>query len=235
MKGKLYVVPTPIGNLKDMTFRAIEVLNEVELILAEDTRTSGKLLKHFSIETPQRSYHMHNEHKVVAQLVSQLKAGAQFALISDAGTPAISDPGYLIVHQSILNNIDVETLPGATAFVPALVNSGLPNDKFVFEGFLPVKKGRQTRFEFLQNETRTIIFYESPHKLLKTLTDFIKYFGADRQVSVSRELSKLYEETIRGTIAEVLQHFTENKPKGEFVIVLDGEKIKKKSSKKTYK
>ena len=235
MNGKLYVVPTPIGNLKDMTFRAIEVLKNVDLILAEDTRTSGKLLKHFEIETPQRSYHMHNEHKVVAQLIQQLKAGAQFALISDAGTPAISDPGYLIVHEAIVNQIDVETLPGATAFVPALVNSGLPNDKFVFEGFLPVKKGRQTRFEFLQNENRTIIFYESPHKLLKTLTDFVKYFGADRRVSVSRELSKLYEETIRGTIAEVLQHFTENKPKGEFVVVLEGEKVKKKSSKKHYK
>jgi len=235
MNGKLYVVPTPIGNLKDMTFRAIEVLKNVDLILAEDTRTSGKLLKHFEIETPQRSYHMHNEHKVVAQLIQQLKAGAQFALISDAGTPAISDPGYLIVHEAIVNQIDVETLPGATAFVPALVNSGLPNDKFVFEGFLPVKKGRQTRFEFLQNENRTIIFYESPHKLLKTLTDFVKYFGADRRVSVSRELSKLYEETIRGTVAEVLQHFTENKPKGEFVVVLEGEKVKKNSSKKHYK
>jgi 16S rRNA (cytidine1402-2'-O)-methyltransferase len=231
MKGKLFVVPTPIGNLKDMTFRAIEVLKEVELILAEDTRTSGKLLKHFDIETPQRSYHMHNEHKVVEQLVAQLKSGAQMALISDAGTPAISDPGYLIVRQCIANNIEVETLPGATAFVPALVNSGLPNDKFVFEGFLPVKKGRKTRFEFLQNESRTIIFYESPHKLLKTLHDFINYFGADRQVSVSRELSKLYEETIRGTVAEVLQHFIDNKPKGEFVIVLDGLKIKKKKTK----
>jgi 16S rRNA (cytidine1402-2'-O)-methyltransferase len=231
MKGKLFVVPTPIGNLKDMTFRAIEVLKEVELILAEDTRTSGKLLKHFDIETPQRSYHMHNEHKVVEQLVAQLKSGAQMALISDAGTPAISDPGYLIVRQCIANNIEVETLPGATAFVPALVNSGLPNDKFVFEGFLPVKKGRKTRFEFLQNESRTIIFYESPHKLLKTLQDFVSYFGTDRQVSVSRELTKLYEETIRGTVAEVLQHFIDNKPKGEFVIVLDGLKIKKKKTK----
>ncbi len=231
MKGKLFVVPTPIGNLKDMTFRAIEVLKEVELILAEDTRTSGKLLKHFDIETPQRSYHMHNEHKVVEQLVAQLKSGAQMALISDAGTPAISDPGYLIVHQCIANNIEVETLPGATAFVPALVNSGLPNDKFVFEGFLPVKKGRKTRFEFLQNESRTIIFYESPHKLLKTLQDFVSYFGTDRQVSVSRELTKLYEETIRGTVAEVLQHFIDNKPKGEFVIVLDGLKTKKKKTK----
>jgi 16S rRNA (cytidine1402-2'-O)-methyltransferase len=231
MKGKLFVVPTPIGNLKDMTFRAIEVLKEVELILAEDTRTSGKLLKHFDIETPQRSYHMHNEHKVVEQLVAQLKSGAQMALISDAGTPAISDPGYLIVRQCIANNIEVETLPGATAFVHALVNSGLPNDKFVFEGFLPVKKGRKTRFEFLQNESRTIIFYESPHKLLKTLQDFVSYFGPDRQVSVSRELTKLYEETIRGTVAEVLQHFIDNKPKGEFVIVLDGLKTKKKKTK----
>ena len=231
MKGKLFVVPTPIGNLKDMTFRAIGVLKEVDLILAEDTRTSGKLLKHFDIQTPQRSYHMHNEHVVVEQLVAQLKSGMQMALISDAGTPAISDPGYLIVHHAIMNNVAVETLPGATAFVPALVNSGLPNDKFVFEGFLPVKKGRKTRFEFLQNESRTIIFYESPHKLFKTLQDFINYFGADRQVSVSRELSKLYEETIRGTVAEVLQYFTDNKPKGEFVIVLDGLKIKKKKTK----
>ena len=223
MEGKLFVVPTPIGNLKDMSFRAIEVLKEVDLILSEDTRTSGKLLKHFEIATPQRSYHKFNEHKIVDDLVSQLEQGSRFALISDAGTPAISDPGYLIVHKAIENNIPVETLPGATAFVPALVNSGLPADRFVFEGFLPVKKGRQTRLKSLQDETRTMIFYESPHKLLKTLKDFENYFGENRPVSVSREISKLYEETIRGSLSEVKKIF-EDKPaiKGEFVIVLKG-------------
>ncbi len=226
MKGKLYVVPTPIGNLQDMTFRAISVLKEVDLILAEDTRTSGKLLKHFEIETPQRSYHKFNEHKIVDSLVSQLGQGLSFALISDAGTPAISDPGYLIVHKAIEKNIPVETLPGATAFVPALVNSGLPAERFVFEGFLPVKKGRKTRLENLQEEVRTMIFYESPHKLLKTLHDFEIYFGADRQISVSREISKLYEETIRGNLSEVLQIFNDKASvKGEFVIVLKGKKI----------
>ena len=223
MEGKLYVVPTPIGNLQDMTFRAISVLKDVDLILAEDTRTSGKLLKHFEINTPQRSYHKFNEHKIVDDLVAQLEQGASFALISDAGTPAISDPGYLIVHKAVAKGITVETLPGATAFVPALVNSGLPAERFVFEGFLPVKKGRKTRLESLQDETRTMIFYESPHKLLKTLKDFEKYFGEDRQVSVSREISKIYEETIRGSVSEVRQIF-EDKPsiKGEFVVVLKG-------------
>jgi len=224
MSGKLYVVPTPVGNLKDMTFRAIEILQSVDLILAEDTRTSGKLLKHFEIATPQRSYHKFNEHKILAQLISQLETGAQFALISDAGTPAISDPGYLIVHEAINHQISVETLPGATAFVPALVNSGLPNNKFVFEGFLPVKKGRQTRLTFLQDENRTMIFYESPHKLQKTLKDFITYFGADRQAAISREISKLYEENINGNLTTLLQHFEEKKPKGEFVIVVGGKK-----------
>ncbi len=223
MEGKLYVVPTPIGNLKDMTFRAIEVLKNVDLILAEDTRTSGKLLKHFEIATPQRSYHKFNEHKVVDDLVNQLQIGHQFALISDAGTPAISDPGYLIVHKAIEKNIPVETLPGATAFVPALVNSALPAERFVFEGFLPVKKGRKTRLEQLQEESRTMIFYESPHKLLRTLKDFETYFGVERPVSISREISKLYEETIRGSLADVRQVF-EDKPaiKGEFVIVVKG-------------
>lgn len=223
MEGKLYVVPTPIGNLKDMTFRAIEVLKNVDLILAEDTRTSGKLLKHFDIATPRRSYHKFNEHKIVDDLVNQLQTGHQFALISDAGTPAISDPGYLIVHKAIEKNIPVETLPGATAFVPALVNSALPAERFVFEGFLPVKKGRKTRLEYLQEESRTMIFYESPHKLLRTLKDFETYFGAERPVSISREISKLYEETIRGSIVDVLQIF-EDKPaiKGEFVIVVKG-------------
>ncbi|WP_262511267.1 16S rRNA (cytidine(1402)-2'-O)-methyltransferase [Lutibacter citreus] len=224
MESKLYLVPTPIGNLDDMTFRAVKVLKEVDLILAEDTRTSGKLLKHFEIATHMHSHHMHNEHKTVANIVQRIKNGEAIALISDAGTPAISDPGFLLTRACIESDIKIECLPGATAFVPALVNSGLPNDKFVFEGFLPVKKGRQTRFLFLAEETRTIIFYESPHKLVKTLTNFVEYFGADRPVSVSRELTKLYEETIRGTVAEVLEHFTKKDPKGEFVIVLGGKK-----------
>jgi 16S rRNA (cytidine1402-2'-O)-methyltransferase len=222
--SKLYIVPTPIGNLKDMTFRAIEVLKEVDLILAEDTRTSGKLLKHFDIATPSQSHHMHNEHKTVEGLINKLKSGTTIAIISDAGTPAISDPGFLLTRACIENNIEVDCLPGATAFVPALVNSGLPNDKFVFEGFLPVKKGRQTRLLTLADETRTIIFYESPHKLLKTLANFCEYFGDDRQVSVSRELTKLYEETIRGTAKEVLDHYTSKPPKGEIVIVVAGKK-----------
>jgi len=220
--GKLYIVPTPIGNLKDMTFRAIEVLKEVDLILAEDTRTSGKLLKHFEINTPTQSHHMHNEHKTLDGLIDKLKSGMTLALVSDAGTPAISDPGFLLTRACIENNIDVECLPGATAFVPALVNSGLPNDKFVFEGFLPVKKGRQTRLKILATETRTMIFYESPHKLIKTLTNFCEYFGEDRPISVSRELSKLYEETIRGTVKEVLEHFSNKPPKGEIVVVVAG-------------
>ena len=219
---KLYIVPTPIGNLKDMTFRAVEVLKEVDLILAEDTRTSGKLLKRFEINTPSQSHHMHNEHKTVEGLVQKLKSGTTIALISDAGTPAISDPGFLLTRACIENDIEVECLPGATAFVPALVNSGLPNDKFVFEGFLPVKKGRQTRLKLLAEETRTMIFYESPHKLLKTLAHFCEYFGEDRTVSVSRELTKLYEETIRGTAKEVLDYYTSKPPKGEIVIVVGG-------------
>jgi len=222
--SKLYIVPTPIGNLKDITFRAVEVLKEVDLILAEDTRTSGKLLKHFEIKTHMQSHHMHNEHKTIENLIERLKSGTTMALISDAGTPAISDPGFLLTRACIENNIEVDCLPGATAFVPALVNSGLPNDKFVFEGFLPVKKGRQTRLLFLAEETRTIIFYESPHKLIKTLTHFCEYFGEDRQVSVSRELTKMYEETIRGTTKDVLEHYTNKPPKGEIVIVVDGKK-----------
>jgi len=221
---KLYIVPTPIGNLKDMTFRAVEVLKEADLILAEDTRTSGKLLKHFEISTPSQSHHMHNEHRTVEGLIQKLKSGVTIALISDAGTPAISDPGFLLTRACVEHGIEVDCLPGATAFVPALVNSGLPNDKFVFEGFLPVKKGRQTRLLLLAEETRTIIFYESPHKLIKTLTHFCEYFGEDRQVSVSRELTKLYEETIRGTAKEVLAHYTNKPPKGEIVIVVGGKK-----------
>jgi len=222
--SKLYLVPTPIGNLDDITLRAIKVLKEVDLILAEDTRTSGKLLKHFNISTHMQSHHMHNEHKTVDNIVQRLQSGETIALISDAGTPAISDPGFLLTRACIENNIEVECLPGATAFVPALVNSGMPNDKFVFEGFLPVKKGRQTRLKFLAEETRTMIFYESPHKLIKTLTNFLEYFGEDRQVSVSRELTKLYEETIRGTVKEVLNHYANKPPKGEIVIVAAGKK-----------
>ena len=223
--SKLYIVPTPIGNLKDMTLRAIDVLKQADLILAEDTRTSGKLLKHFNINTPSQSHHMHNEHKTIEAVIQKLNSGVTIALISDAGTPAISDPGFLLTRACIENNIEVDCLPGATAFVPALVNSGLPNDKFVFEGFLPVKKGRQTRMNLLAEETRTMIFYESPHKLIKTLTHFCEYFGEDRRISVSRELTKLYEETIRGTSKDVLEHYSNKAPKGEIVIVVAG-KIK---------
>ncbi len=222
--GKLYLVPTPIGNLEDMTLRAIRVLREADVVLAEDTRTSGKLLQHFEITTPMQSHHMHNEHKTVDVLVKRMQAGETMALISDAGTPAISDPGFLLTRTCVEHQIEVDCLPGATALVPALVNSGLPNDKFVFEGFLPVKKGRQTRLKLLAEETRTMVFYESPHKLIKTLAHFVEYFGADRPVSVSREMTKLYEETIRGTAEDVLRHYTEKPPKGEIVIVVGGKK-----------
>ena len=220
--SKLYLVPTPIGNLEDMTFRAIAVLKDVDFILAEDTRNSGKLLKHFDINTQMHSHHMHNEHKTVENLVKRMQAGETIALISDAGTPAISDPGFLLTRACVENNIEVDCLPGATAFVPALVNSGLPNDRFVFEGFLPVKKGRQTRFLLLAEEPRTIILYESPHKLIKTLGHFCEYFGEERQVSVSRELTKLFEETQRGTAKSILEHYTNRPPKGEIVIVVAG-------------
>lgn len=229
--SKLYIVPTPIGNLEDMTFRAVKVLKEVDLILAEDTRTSGKLLKHYEIGTHMHSHHMHNEHKTVDNLISRLKAGETIALISDAGTPAISDPGFLLTRACVENNIEVDCLPGATAFVPALVNSGLPNDRFIFEGFLPEKKGRQTRYLSLAEETRTMIFYVSPHKLNKTLAEFVQYFGAERQISVSRELSKLHEETIRGTAEEVLKHYESKPAKGEIVVVVAG-KISEKEAKK---
>lgn len=232
--SKLYIVPTPIGNLEDMTFRAIKVLKEADLILAEDTRTSAKLLKHFDIGTHMHSHHMHNEHKTVEGIIQRIQGGEVIALISDAGTPAISDPGFLLTRACVENNIPVECLPGATAFVPALVNSGLPNDKFVFEGFLPDKKGRQTRFLALAEETRTMIFYVSPHKLVKTLAEFVQYFGESRPVSVSRELSKLHEETVRGTATEVLEHFTKKEPKGEIVVIVGGfvpeGKVKKKYS-----
>src|SRR5690606_28283260 len=207
-----------------MTFRAIKVLKEADLILAEDTRNSSKLLKHFEIDTPMLSHHMHNEHKTVELLIKRLESGEVMALISDAGTPAISDPGFLLTRACVENKIEVECLPGATAFVPALVNSGLPNDRFVFEGFLPEKKGRQTRFLLLTEETRTMIFYVSPHKLLKTLEEFIQYFGEDRPVSVSRELTKLHEETFRGTATEVLTHFGQKAIKGEIVVVVGGKK-----------
>lgn len=218
----LYIVPTPIGNLKDMTFRAIEVLQQVDLILAEDTRTSGKLLKHFEITTPTQSHHMHNEHKTVQGVIQKLKSGQSIALVSDAGTPAISDPGFLLVREAVANDIEVVCLPGATAFVPALVNSGFPSDKFVFEGFLPPKKGRQTRLLALATEARTIVLYESPYKLIKTLKDIAIHFGTDRKVSVSRELSKLYEENIRGTATAVLEHYEQKPPKGEIVVIVEG-------------
>ncbi len=222
--GTLYLVPTPIGNLEDITLRAIKVLQEADLILAEDTRTSGKLLKHYEIGTPMQSHHMHNEHKIVGKIVDRLKGGDTIALISDAGTPGISDPGFLLARACIEEGIAVECLPGATALIPALVNSGLPADRFVFEGFLPLKKGRQTKLQHLAEETRTMIFYESPHKLLKTLEQFITYFGPDRPAAVSRELTKLYEETVRGTLSEVLAYYTTHTVKGEFVLVVGGKK-----------
>ena len=206
-----------------MTLRAIRTLKEVALILAEDTRTSGKLLHHFDINTSMQSHHMHNEHKTVDSILKRLQHSVDdIALISDAGTPAISDPGFLLTRACVENDIEVECLPGATAFVPALVNSGLPNDRFVFEGFLPVKKGRQTRLKLLAEETRTMIFYESPHKLVKTLGHFAEFFGEERAISVSRELTKLYEETVRGTVKHVLAHYSEKPPKGEIVIVVKG-------------
>lgn len=221
---KLYLVPTPIGNLKDITFRAIDILKEADLILAEDTRTSGKLLKHYGVETSMQSHHMHNEHKTVEKVVQRIQNGETVALISDAGTPAISDPGFLLVRACVAAGIEVDCLPGATAFVPALVNSGLPNDRFVFEGFLPIKKGRQTRLQQLSEESRTLILYESPHKLLKTLVHLKEYFGEDRRVSISREISKLHEETIRGTIPEVISHYEAKPPKGEIVMIVEGKK-----------
>lgn len=219
---KLFVVPTPVGNLEDMTFRAIRVLKNADLILAEDTRTSGFLLKHFEISTPMQSHHKFNEHKTVENIVQRIKTGQTIALISDAGTPAISDPGFLVVRQCIENGIDVECLPGATAFVPALVASGLPNNRFCFEGFLPQKKGRQTKLKELSTENRTMIFYESPFRLVKTLTQFSDVFGKERKASVSREISKIFEETIRGTLEELVQHFTERNPKGEIVLIVAG-------------
>ena len=218
----LFLVPTPIGNLEDITYRAINLLKSVDLILAEDTRKSGILLKHFSISQPMQSYHNFNEHKTLDGIIRKLKDGQQMAMVSDAGTPAISDPGYLLVRECLKNDLRVECLPGATAFVPALVNSGLPCDRFIFEGFLPHKKGRKTRLDNLAEEDRTMIFYESPHRLLKALEQFRGVFGGDRQGSVSRELTKIYEETINGTLEELIGYFSEKKVKGEIVIVVAG-------------
>ena len=220
--GKLYVVPTPVGNMEDMTFRAIRVLKEADLILAEDTRTSGILLKHYEIKNAMQSHHKFNEHQTVESIVNRIKGGQTVALISDAGTPGISDPGFLVVRECVRNGIEVQCLPGATAFVPALVSSGLPDERFCFEGFLPQKKGRMTRLNALKEETRTMIFYESPYRLLKTLTRFAEVFGAERPVSVCREISKIHEESVRGTLQEVIAHFTETEPRGEIVIILGG-------------
>jgi 16S rRNA (cytidine1402-2'-O)-methyltransferase len=218
----LYLVPTPIGNLQDITFRAIDILKSVDVILAEDTRTTGKLLKHFEIQRPLQSYHIFNEHKTVEKLIDRLKRGETMALVSDAGTPGISDPGFLLVRAAKEAGLTVNCLPGATAFVPALVNSGLPNDRFTFEGFLPHKKGRKTRIENLKDEGRTMIFYESPHRLMKTLEQLAEAFGPERMASVSRELTKLYEENVRGTLEELVAYYQENPIKGEIVLVVQG-------------
>lgn len=221
-KTSLYIVPTPIGNLADITLRALEVLKSVDTILAEDTRTSGKLLRHYQIEKPLQSFHNFNEHRILETLVDRMQKGEVMALVSDAGTPGISDPGFLIARASLQAGLLLECLPGPTAFVPALVKSGLPADRFAFEGFLPHKKGRQTMLRKLSEEERTMIFYESPHRLLKTLSQFAEYFGNDRRVSVSRELTKIFEETVNGSIEEVLQHFSSKEVKGEIVIVAEG-------------
>ena len=220
--SKLYLIPTPIGNLEDITLRALRLLKEVDIVLAEDTRTTKKLFLHYEISTHLAAFHMHNEHKVLDKWISRLKKGESIALVSDAGTPAISDPGFLLVRECIKEGIEVDCLPGATAFVPALVNSGLPSEKFIFEGFLPVKKGRQTRLKLLTEEERTMRFYETPHRIVKTLTQFCEYFGEKRSVSISREISKMFEETKRGTMLEVLQYFEKKNPKGEFVIIVSG-------------
>ena len=230
--GTLYIVPTPVGNMEDMTLRAIRVLKEADLVLAEDTRTSGILFKHFDIKNHLMAHHKFNEHGTATGIVERLKAGQTIALVSDAGTPGISDPGFYLAREAAHAGITVQTLPGATAFVPALVSSGFPCDRFCFEGFLPQKKGRQTHLLSLQDETRTMVFYESPYRLLKTLQQFADVFGEDRQVSVAREISKLYEEHVRGTLQEVIAHFTEKDPRGEIVIILAGHSIKKGKDKK---
>jgi 16S rRNA (cytidine1402-2'-O)-methyltransferase len=220
--SKLYLIPTPIGNLEDITLRGLRLLKQVDIVLAEDTRITKKLFSHYEITTHLSAFHMHNEHKELDKWILRLKSGDVIALVSDAGTPSISDPGFLLVRECIREGIEVDCLPGATAFIPALVNSGIPTDKFIFEGFLPIKKGRKTRLKLLAEETRTIIFYESPHRIVKTLIQFCKYFGEKRAVSISREISKFFEETKRGTMLEVLQYFEEKKPKGEFVIIVAG-------------
>ena len=226
MINLIYLIPTPIGNLEDMTFRGIRLLKEVDFILAEDTRTSQKLLKHYAIETPMQSFHMHNEHKKVSQIVAEVLRGKTIALISDAGTPGISDPGYLLVHEALKEGIEVQCLPGATALIPALVQSGLAADRFIFEGFLPPKKGRQGRLEKMAEEPRTLVFYESPHKLIKTLGQMIPYFGSERKLAVVREISKKFESNFRGSLENALAFFEQNPPKGEFVVVVEGKKNK---------
>lgn len=230
--GKLYLVPTPVGNLEDITLRALKVLKEADLILAEDTRTSGILLAHFEIKNRLCSHHKFNEHQTADAFAARMAAGEVMALISDAGTPGISDPGFMLVRACVARGVEVQCLPGATAFVPALVASGLPCERFTFEGFLPQKKGRATRLESLQTEERTMIFYESPYRVVKTLTQFVETFGAERRMSACREISKLHEESVRGTIAEVLHHFEENAPRGEFVLVVEGAKTAKQSARK---
>lgn len=235
--SKLYIVPTPIGNLQDMTFRAVEVLKSVQLILAEDTRTSKFLCQHFGIDTPLQAYHKDNEHKAVDNVVQKIKSGITMALVSDAGTPAISDPGFLLARACLQNEIAIECLPGATAFVPALVNSGFPLDRFIFEGFLPHQKGRQKRLQALLEETRTIVFYESPYRILKLLNELNEIFGSSRKVSISRELTKKFEETFRGSVADACIYFTKKEPKGEFVVVVEGktkEELIPKTNKEKY-
>ena len=222
----IYLIPTPIGNLEDITFRAIRLLKEVDLILAEDTRTSQKLLNHYEIKTPMQSFHMHNEHKKVLQFVSQALHGKIIALISDAGTPGISDPGYLLVHKAISEGVEVQCLPGATALIPAIVQSGLPGDRFIFEGFLPQKKGRQSRLIQMAEEARTLVFYESPYKLVKTLREMIPHFGLERKLAVVREISKKFESNFRGNLVTAVEFFEKNSPKGEFVVVVEGKKTK---------
>ena len=222
--SKLFLVPTPIGNLEDITLRAIRILEESDLILAEDTRTSGKLLKHLNVSTQMQSFHMHNEHKMLDRIIEKLKMGNQISMISDAGTPGISDPGFLLVRACVENGIPTECLPGATALIPALVQSGFPTDRFIFEGFLPPKKGRQTRLKEWAEETKTIVFYESPHKVIKTLGQLKEFVGGERKVSMSREISKKFEETIRGTVDELIIHFENKAPKGEFVVIIEGKK-----------
>jgi len=218
----LYLVPTPIGNLQDMTFRAVEVLKSVDLVLAEDTRTTGKLFKHFEIDQKSMPFHAHNEHKILDRVIDMLEEGKDLALVSDAGSPGISDPGFLLVRECVKHGLPVQSLPGATAFVPALVNSGFPTDRFCFEGFLPPKKGRVKRIEAIKEESRTVVFYESPHRILKTLNQMAEILGENRKASISREISKLHEEILNGTLRSLIEHFNQNKPKGEFVLVIEG-------------